>query len=436
MQESGFIQTVDGNNHVSGFSYDLSGNASSDGVNSYTWNGESQLKTAGGLSYLYDGDGRRVAKANTAVPPVPNKLYWYGSGGEILAETDGVGSTQNEYIFFGGKRVAQVPATGNPIYYVEDLLGSSRVVTTNAGVLCYDADFYPFGVERTPAYTNTCPQNYKFEGKERDTETLNDDFGERYYSNRFGRWLSADWSAVPVPVPYATLTNPQSLNLYSMVTDDPESYADLVGHCPDGADVCFMPQLAKDPNYMAGYQRGVKMGLGFLGAAIVTAAAGEAVGVAGAVTIARNLFGLAMATAPVTLPIIGGAIDDLSPGAPGTLTISSATRLKADEIDIGVRLAEQEGLRLIEGSHRGNDFVAIAANGEKITIDAIGRPGAFTNGNFAEFFHALKEHLNGKSVDLVALSFKGASKDQIEIINAFIRNLSIKERGKIIYVLQ
>jgi len=44
------------------------------------------------------------------------------------------------------------------------------------------------------------------------------------------RWLSSDWSAVPVPVPYANLTNPQTLNLYSMVADDPESFADLDGH--------------------------------------------------------------------------------------------------------------------------------------------------------------------------------------------------------------
>lgn len=98
------------------------------------------------------------------------------------------------------------------------------------GVVCYDADFYPFGGERTP-YTNTCPQNYKFEGKERDAETGNDDFGARYYSNRFGRWLSADWSSVPAPVPYANLSNPQTLNLYAMVSDDPESFADLDGHC-------------------------------------------------------------------------------------------------------------------------------------------------------------------------------------------------------------
>ena len=118
-------------------------------------------------------------------------------------------------------------------YYVEDMLGTSRVLTTDTGIVCYDADFYPYGGER--AYTNTCPQNYKFEGKERDAETGNDDFGARYYSNRFGRWLSADWSNVPAPVPYANLTNPQTLNLYAMVSDDPETFADLDGHCCDPA---------------------------------------------------------------------------------------------------------------------------------------------------------------------------------------------------------
>jgi RHS repeat-associated protein len=184
------------------------------------------LKTAAGVTYTYDGDGRRVSKSSGI-------LYWYGSGGDILAETDASGNTTNEYVFFGGKRIAMLPAGRNPIYYVEDLLGTSRVITTSTGVVCYDADFYPYGGER--AYTNTCAQNYKFEGKERDIETGNDDFGARYYSNRFGRWLSADWSSVPVAVPYANLTNPQTLNLYSMVSDDPESFADLDGHIQEAS---------------------------------------------------------------------------------------------------------------------------------------------------------------------------------------------------------
>ena len=141
----------------------------------------------------------------------------------------------SEYVYFGGKRIAMLPAGGSPQYYVEDFLGSSRVVTQSNGVVCYDSDFTPFGGEL--AYTNACPaqNNYKFEGKERDTETGNDDFGARYYTWRFGRWLSADWSSVPVAVPYANLINPQTLNLYAMVADDPESFADLDGHCGSGS---------------------------------------------------------------------------------------------------------------------------------------------------------------------------------------------------------
>jgi RHS repeat-associated protein len=217
--------SANGNNQLTGFTYDAAGNTLDDGnIHNYIWDGESQLASANGVGYSYDGDGRRVAK-------VGSKFYWYGSGGEILAETDGSGNTLNEYVFFGGRRVSVLPSTGGPLYYGSDMLGTSRVMVQSDGTLCYDADFTPFGEERP--YTSNCSQNYKFEGKERDTETGNDEFGARYYSWRYGRWLSSDWSSVPVPVPYANLTNPQTLNLYSMVSDDPESFADLDGHTDD-----------------------------------------------------------------------------------------------------------------------------------------------------------------------------------------------------------
>src|SRR6185437_15401732 len=87
-------------------------------------------------------------------------------------------------------------------------------------------------------HTNSVTPNYQFEGKMRDAESGLDDFRARYYSSNLGRWLSADWSAVPVPVPYANLTNPQTLNLYAMVSDNPETFADLDGHdCCDIWDV-------------------------------------------------------------------------------------------------------------------------------------------------------------------------------------------------------
>ena len=43
--------------------------------------------------------------------------------------------------------------------------------------------------------------------------------------------MSPDWSATPEPVPYGDLTDPQSLNLYSYVRDNPETHLDPQGHC-------------------------------------------------------------------------------------------------------------------------------------------------------------------------------------------------------------
>jgi RHS repeat-associated protein len=75
----------------------------------------------------------------------------------------------------------------------------------------------------------------RYTGKERDTESGNDYFGARYYASTMGRWLSPDWSAKAEPVPYAKLDDPQSLNLYSYVRNNPLSRADADGHCDSSA---------------------------------------------------------------------------------------------------------------------------------------------------------------------------------------------------------
>jgi RHS repeat-associated protein len=81
-----------------------------------------------------------------------------------------------------------------------------------------------------PKYTATDPTENHYTGKERDTESGNDYFGARYYASSMGRFLSPDWSATEDPVPYAKLDNPQSLNLYGYVLNNPLSKDDLNGH--------------------------------------------------------------------------------------------------------------------------------------------------------------------------------------------------------------
>jgi hypothetical protein len=43
--------------------------------------------------------------------------------------------------------------------------------------------------------------------------------------------MSPDWSAQAEPVPYAKLANPQTLNLYAYVGNNPLSGIDADGHC-------------------------------------------------------------------------------------------------------------------------------------------------------------------------------------------------------------
>ena len=80
-------------------------------------------------------------------------------------------------------------------------------------------------------YDTSIDLRTRYTGKERDTESGLDYFGARYYASSTGRWSSPDYSDIPEPVPYASLSDPQSLNLYSYVGNNPLTQSDADGHC-------------------------------------------------------------------------------------------------------------------------------------------------------------------------------------------------------------
>jgi RHS repeat-associated protein len=134
--------------------------------------------------------------------------------------------------------------TGGVFYYFSDHLKTASVITDSAGVIKAESDYYPWGGELQ--FVNNDSNDYKFTGKKRDLETGLDYFGARYYSNGLGRWVSADWSAAPVPVPYANFDDPQSLNLYGYVRNIPTTQIDIDGHgCPADCDVKVDMELVK-----------------------------------------------------------------------------------------------------------------------------------------------------------------------------------------------
>ncbi len=190
-------------------------------------------------SYTYDGDDRRVQKSN-------GKLYWYGGGSDPLTETDLSGTASAEFIFFNGKRTARLDLPSAVVhYYFSDHLGSADVVTSSAGAIQDESDYYPFGGEHV--VVSSSGNTYKFTAKERDAETGLDYLMARYYSSGFGRFYSPDeFTGGPIdaispgdplppgPLPYADIANPQSLNKYAFVYNNPLRFIDPTGHDPIG----------------------------------------------------------------------------------------------------------------------------------------------------------------------------------------------------------
>ncbi|QHN03181.1 RHS repeat-associated core domain-containing protein [Granulicella sp. WH15] len=70
-----------------------------------------------------------------------------------------------------------------------------------------------------------CFSQSRFTGKERDAESGLDNFGARYMASSMGRFMSPD----PSGLLYADMRNPQSLNLYSYVLNNPLIYTDPTG---------------------------------------------------------------------------------------------------------------------------------------------------------------------------------------------------------------
>jgi len=85
------------------------------------------------------------------------------------------------------------------------------------------SDFYPYGGERP--ITTSSGNPYKFTGKERDSESGLDNFGARYDSSSMGRFMSPD----PIFISPARLFDPQGLNLYAYVRNNPLNFTDPTG---------------------------------------------------------------------------------------------------------------------------------------------------------------------------------------------------------------
>ncbi|MFL5804112.1 MAG: Calx-beta domain-containing protein, partial [Roseiflexaceae bacterium] len=248
------------------YSYDLNGNLTGGGGSNYTWDAENRpltiSHTSGSESYAYDADGERVK----VVAGSTTTVYLGG-----LWEETSAGATK-AYYSFGGQTVAIRDSVQGLSFLHSDHLGSVSVVSGANASLLSSQRFDPWGKVLPGGTVTQTQKNYT--GQYLDTTGLLY-YHARYYDPNLARFVSAD-SVVPgnasggmdgVAIKPLTVdfhepgfaggvasennqpfwfqmsdkdrqkagrpwgpVNPQALNRYSYVQNNPLRYMDPSGH--------------------------------------------------------------------------------------------------------------------------------------------------------------------------------------------------------------
>jgi len=200
--------------------YDANGNLVSGDGKFYEYNDANQLmrvreKDVNGAvvgEYFYDHTGQRVKKIENSVI-----TYYLGKYYETKV-VQGQGLAQNtSYYFAYGDRVARKDSAGTYFYH-PDHLGGTNAVTGSAGQLLSSTSFLPFGEIRQGG-----ADKVSYTGKEMDNATGLYNFDARYTSPELRHFTQAD-------IAEPDFDDPQDLNRYAYVGNNPLSYVDPDGH--------------------------------------------------------------------------------------------------------------------------------------------------------------------------------------------------------------
>jgi len=217
-------RSYDASNHIAataGGAYDAAGDMTKDGKHRYEYDAERRISQVdgGAAEYLYSAEGDRIEKR---VGDEATETIWVGN--DPIAELKPDGSWV-DYLYLDGRRVAAI-GKSDATYYVADPLGMTRMELSATGDILAQSDMTPFGqlINR-----HSDADEVPFTGGEQyDTESGLYSYKYRSYNPQIGRWMSPD----PSDEEFARVSNPQSLNLYSYVINDPLKYVDELGLCP------------------------------------------------------------------------------------------------------------------------------------------------------------------------------------------------------------
>lgn len=206
--------------------YDANGNMTSDGTNCYTYNETNQLAQVKNCStnqttaeYIYDYNGNRLVKKIYTNGVLSKTVYSPGDEYETTKIASNGANQNTSYYFANGQLIAKKNPDGSKIYYQNDHLGSTGILTDQSGNLVEETSYDPWGDIKSGGLAS----KYLYTGQEKDPETNLNYYNARYYDSSMRRFTQADDVI-------ANIYNPQGLNRYSYVNNNPVNYTDPTGH--------------------------------------------------------------------------------------------------------------------------------------------------------------------------------------------------------------
>ncbi|MFO8011461.1 MAG: RHS repeat-associated core domain-containing protein, partial [Dehalococcoidia bacterium] len=184
-------------------------------------------------SFTYDGFDDRVFKTEGGSTTLYINPYYE------IQNYDTAEEKVVPHYYFGGQEIAYGLST-NLRYTHRDHLGSTSTVTDGSGTADGTVSYYPFGDTRD----GDVATEKKSTGQRLDDTGLYY-YNARYYDAELGRFISPD-TVVQDPA------NPQFLNRYSYVLNNPLKYTDPSGHFLDtlfdiGSALYDIYTIARDP---------------------------------------------------------------------------------------------------------------------------------------------------------------------------------------------
>ena len=199
--------------------YDQNGNLISDSIFNYTYNDFNELinvKNSNGnivAEYFYDSNSNRIKKIEY-IGNNNETTYYFDNFVQIVNSS---GIFNESYFYYYDKLIGKKDNNGNISYYHPDQLGSTTLITDSNGNIVSNLQYEPFGNQ-----IQNSNERYTYTGHEYDNESSLIYAGARYYNPQIGKFIQPDIITTDV-------NNPQSLNRYSYVNNNPFGYKDPNG---------------------------------------------------------------------------------------------------------------------------------------------------------------------------------------------------------------